>query len=184
MLVGQASPRVITIAGMITAETIERVAERLAQLTFESRLPILAQISSSGGSIIAGWALHEMFLTCGAPVITVGYGYVGSAATVAFQAGVKRFLTANTTLMVHRVRLSLEEAAGESDWYKKQARELETMQAAIERLFVRRTGLPAKRIMEMCEKETELTAVRAVKAGFADKVVRGRRMPKPKKRRK
>ncbi|HTK04491.1 MAG TPA: ATP-dependent Clp protease proteolytic subunit [Candidatus Eisenbacteria bacterium] len=180
---GPGNPRIITITGVIDSETVEKVAAQLAFLNMESPLPIMVQISSSGGGVIAGWALHEMFVTNPSPIITVGYGYVGSAATIAFQGGIRRLLTSNTTLMIHEVSLTLgEDTTLDSRDLRKQGKEMATLQRAIERLFVRRTGLSRAKIKALCKEETEFTAVRAVNAGFADNVVRGRRMPPPRNR--
>lgn len=181
LAVGSGSPRVITITGTIDADNVRLVAASLAGLNHESSLPIVVQIASSGGSVQAGWALHELFVTSPAPVITVGLGYVGSAATVAFQGGVTRFITANTVLMVHEVAISVEDAQLDMGDLRQQVKEMAFIQRQMVRLFVRRTGLSRKKIIALCAKETEFTAKQAVRLGFADKLVLGRRMPKARK---
>ena len=177
-------PRCITIAGPIMSETVEQIADHLALLNAESDEPIVVQITSAGGSIIAGWALHDLFLTNSAPVVTVGFGYVGSAAAVAFQSGVARLISPNTKFMIHEVSLSLgEDASLDEKRIRKELGEMVGLQRNIERMFAKRTGQPIARIRAWCKAETEFTAREAVKHGFADKVLRGRRLPKPAKRR-
>lgn len=177
-------PRVITIVGTIAAETVERVADQLALLNAESSDPIVVQISSGGGSIIAGWAIHDMFLTSAAPIITAGFGYVGSAATVIFQAGLARLLSPNTRLMIHEISRSLTEGTDfDKAGLREELREMSRLQRDIERMFAKRTGQPIDRIRDWCEDETAFSAREAVKHGFADKVLHGRRFPVPRKRR-
>lgn len=176
-------PRIITVAGVIDAETVEQVAGQLAVLNAESDEPILVQLSSSGGHLQSGWALHDLFGTNAAPVITAGFGYVGSAATIAFQGGVVRLLSPNAKLMIHLVGFSTGgDASFDLGDLRKQLKEMSGLQADIERLLARRTGQPLAKIRAWCAKETEFSAREAVKSGFADKVLNIRR-PAPRRRR-
>ncbi|HSD12220.1 MAG TPA: ATP-dependent Clp protease proteolytic subunit [Patescibacteria group bacterium] len=176
-------PRVITVAGIIDAETVERVADQLAGLNAESNDLIMVQLSSSGGHLQSGWALHDLFGTNASPVVTAGFGYVGSAATVAFQGGALRFLSPNAKLMIHLVGFSTGgDASFDLSDVRKQLKEMSELQRDIERLFARRTGQPLAKIRAWCTKETEFSARQAVKAGFADKVLRLRRPPPPRRR--
>lgn len=177
-------PRVITVAGPIDSDTVERVADQLAGLNHESPEPIAVQLSSPGGSLQDGWALHDLFATNASPIITVGFGYVGSAATIAFQAGVLRLLSPNAKLMIHQVGFSAEHARFDVSDMRKQLAEMEGLQRDIERLFARRSGNPITAIRAWCDEEKEFPARDAVKSGFADEVLKARRPPRPKKRRR
>ncbi len=175
-------PRVITIAGVIDAETVEKVADQLAGLNAESDDPIIVQLSSSGGHLQSGWALHDMFGSNPSPVFTAGFGYVGSAATIAFQGGVVRFLSPNAKLMIHLVGFSTGgDASFDLSDLRKQLKEMTGLQRDIERLLARRTGQPLAKIRAWCAAETEFSAPQAVKAGFADKVLAIRRPARPKR---
>lgn len=177
-------PRVITVAGPIDSDTVERVADQLAGLNHESPEPIAVQFSSPGGSLQDGWALHDLFSTNASPIIAVGFGYVGSAATIAFQAGVLRLLSPNAKLMIHQVGFTSEHASFDVTEMRKQLKEMEELQRDIERLFARRSGNPIKTVRAWCDAEKEFTAREAVKSGFADQVLKARRPPRPKKRRR
>lgn len=177
-------PRVITVAGAIDADTVERVAEQLAGLNHESPEVIAVQFSSPGGSLQHGWALHDLFATNASPVITAGFGYVGSAATIAFQAGILRLISPNAKLMIHQVGFSVEHASFDVSELRKQLDEMEGLQRDIERLFARRSGNSIKTVRAWCNEEKEFTAREAVKSGFADQVLKARRPPPPKKRRR
>jgi len=176
-------PRVITVAGVLCSETVEKVADQLAGLNMESSEPIVVQFSSSGGHLQSGWALHDLFTTNAVPVITVGFGYVGSAATVAFQGGVARFLSPNAKLMIHLVGYSTSgDASFDLAELRKNLAEMTGLQKDIERLLARRTGKPLKAIRAWCEKETEFSAKEAVRNGFADRILHARRPKKPRVR--
>lgn len=183
VLIETGHPRVITIAGVIDADVVEKVADQLAGLNAESEGPIVVQISSSGGHLQSGWALHDMFGTNASPVITAGFGYVGSAATVAFQGGVARFLSPNAKLMIHLVGFSTGgDASFDLSDVRTQLKEMTELQRDIERLLARRTGQSLAKIRAWCAKETEFSARQAVKAGFADKVLAIRRPAPPRRR--
>jgi ATP-dependent Clp protease protease subunit len=176
-------PRVITVAGVIDSDTVEKVADQLAALNAESDDVIMVQISSSGGHLQSGWALHDLFGTNASPVVTAGFGYVGSAATIAFQGGALRLLAPNAKLMIHLVGFSTGgDASFDLREIRKQLEEMAGLQRDIERLFARRTGQPIVKIREWCAEETEFSARQAVKAGFADRVLRTRRSPRPPRR--
>ncbi|HTM68669.1 MAG TPA: ATP-dependent Clp protease proteolytic subunit [Candidatus Binatia bacterium] len=170
------SPRVITVTGVINGQDVEKVADRLAGLNMESSEPIIVQFCSSGGHLQSGWALHDLFSTNAVPVITVGFGYVGSAATVAFQGGVARFLAPHAKLMIHLVGFSSEDGISfDLKDMRKQMKEMTELQDDIEKMLARRTGKPLKTIKAWCEEETEFSAREAVKNGFADRVLHARR---------
>lgn len=177
-------PRVITVAGHINSDAVEKVAEQLAGLNHESDDMIAVQFSSPGGSLQDGWALHDLFATNVSPIITVGFGYVGSAATIAFQGGVLRLISPNAKLMIHQVGMMVENAKFDVTDMRKQLKEMEGLQRAIERLFAKRSGNPIARIREWCEEEKEFSAREAVRSGFADRMLKARRMPPPKRRRR
>lgn len=177
-------PRVITVAGPIDSETVERVADQLAGLNHESPEPIAVQFSSPGGSLQDGWALHDLFSTNASPIIAVGFGYVGSAATIAFQAGILRLISPNAKMMIHQVGFTAEHSSFDVTEMRKQLKEMEGLQRHIERLFARRTGNPITVIRAWCDEEKEFSARAAVSAGFADQVLKERRPPRPKKRRR
>jgi ATP-dependent Clp protease protease subunit len=176
-------PRVITVAGPIDSDTVEKVAEQLAGLNQESDDMIAVQFTSPGGSLQDGWALHDLFATNASPVLTVGFGYVGSAATIAFQGGVMRLISPNARLMIHQVGFSAENVRFDVSEMRKQLVEMERLQRDIERLFARRTGNPIAKIRTWCDEEKEFAAREAVKAGFADRILHGRRLNPPKRRR-
>ncbi len=176
-------PRVITVAGRIDFEMVGKVANQLAGLNAESGNPIIVQFSSGGGHLQSGWALHDLFGTNASPVLTAGFGYVGSAATVAFMGGAVRFLSPTAKLMIHLVGFSTD---GDTSFdladIRKRLKKMSELQSDIERFLARRSGQPLAKIRAWCAKETEFSARQAVKAGFADKVLRLRRPPPPRRR--
>jgi ATP-dependent Clp protease protease subunit len=73
-----------------------------------SREPISLFVSSYGGSLDDAFALHDVTRTISCPVHTVALGKCQSAAPMLVACGQTghRFATANTTFMLHDVRLS------------------------------------------------------------------------------
>ena len=60
--------------------------ERLIALSQESEAPIHMLVSSPGGHVESGDAIHDMINFVSAPVTTVGTGWVASAGTHVFLA--------------------------------------------------------------------------------------------------
>lgn len=68
---------------------------------------ITCHLSSGGGDVDTGFAIHDALRCLPNKVIMIGYGSVGSIATVIFCAGKERLLTPNTTLLIHPVSAEL-----------------------------------------------------------------------------
>ena len=165
--------RVIPVSGAIDSDMVASVMYGLAALNGASLDPIHVQIHSHGGSLFAGWALYDLFSTNPSPVFTMGFGYVGSAATLAFQGGVARLLGPNATLMIHQANNTLSENMSFSiKEMHTLAEELEELERSTERMLAKRTKQPLAKIRSWCAKETEFTATAAIRYGLADALLR------------
>lgn len=96
--------RFVLIYGEINHLTARATTERLIALAAESDAPINVLISSPGGHVESGDAIHDMINFISAPVTTVGTGWVASAGTHVFLAAPKerRVCLPNTRFMIHQ----------------------------------------------------------------------------------
>src|SRR6185369_16966503 len=76
--------RIVTIFGEINDKMAHAVCRRLLALSEESDAPINLLISSPGGHVESGDAIHDMIRFVRAPVTAIGTGWVGSAAVHVF----------------------------------------------------------------------------------------------------
>ena len=92
------------VFGEIDDKMARQTCERLILLAQESEAPIQLLISSPGGHVESGDAIHDMIRFVRAPVTTIGSGWVASAGTHIFLAAPKdrRVCLPNTRFMIHQ----------------------------------------------------------------------------------
>ena len=84
----------------------DATCRRLLALAQESDAPITLLISSPGGHVESGDAIHDMIRFVRAPVTVIGTGWVASAGTHIYLAAPKerRLALPNTRFMIHQAR--------------------------------------------------------------------------------
>src|ERR1043165_3590661 len=96
--------RFVMIFGEIDDKMAHATCRRLLALAQESDAPITLLVSSPGGHVESGDAIHDMIRFVRAPVNVVGTGWVASAGTHIFLAAPKarRVCLPNTRFMIHQ----------------------------------------------------------------------------------
>src|SRR5690606_25825849 len=136
--------RYIMLFGEINDKLAHAVCRRLLALSADSDAPITMLISSPGGHVESGDAIHDMIGFVRAPVVTVGTGWVASAAVHIFLAPPpeRRLCLPNTRFMIHQPAGG---AGGRAADIAIQAREIlkirERLAAVIARSDGRRVGM-------------------------------------------
>lgn len=163
----------VEICGEITDETASRVVGQLLTLqTLDSKSPIQVIINSPGGSLYAGLAIFDVLRTMPNPIITLGLGFVGSAALLIYTAGDIRQCTPSTSFFYHNVinfHIMESNNAGEEiykhyKWCNTQLRDLIT----------KRLDLDKKQFTQIFGDSTThryLTSREAKKHGVVHKVI-------------
>src|SRR5690606_14511559 len=115
--------RFIYVFGPINQDSARRVCETLVAMDQVSAEPIRLLISSPGGHVESGDAIHDMIRFVNAPVIVIGSGWVASAGTHIFLAAEKqnRVCLPNTRFMIHQ---PLGGAGGQATDIAIQAKEI------------------------------------------------------------
>jgi ATP-dependent Clp protease protease subunit len=124
-------------------------------------------ISSDGGDVSTGFAIYDMLNRHEANKVVRVMGLAASMASVIAMAGDEVVMPGNAMLMIHNPWGGV---MGESKEIKSFAAALDMMQANIQDAYVKRTGMDAADVAEMMDVETWLTADKALKLGFADRV--------------
>ncbi|QPA33424.1 head maturation protease, ClpP-related [Thermaerobacillus caldiproteolyticus] len=130
---------------------------------------ITVRINSGGGSAFAGLTIYEILKSHKATIITRVDGLAASAASIIAMAGDKIIMGTGAMLMIHNPWTI---AIGESKDLRHTADVLDKVSQSLISVYSDRTGLDAKEIKKMLDKETWLTADEAVEKGFADEVDR------------
>ena len=162
--------RFVLLFGEIDHLTARIACERLIALAQDSEAPITMLISSPGGHVESGDAIHDLIRFVRAPVTTVGTGWVASAGTHAFLAAPKerRVCLPNTRFMIHQPSGG---AGGQSTDIAIQAKEILRTRERIARVIAAQTGTPIERIRVDMERDYWMSAEEAIDYGIVSRIV-------------
>jgi ATP-dependent Clp protease, protease subunit len=162
--------RFVLVFGEIDHALAQVTCERLIALAQESDAPIRVLVSSPGGHVESGDAIHDMIRFVRAPVTMIGTGWVASAGTHIFLAAPKerRFCLPNTRFMIHQPGGG---AAGHASDIAIQAREILRTRERVARVIARETGQPIEKVRNDMERDFWMTAEEAIAYGIVSAVV-------------
>ena len=166
--------RFVFVFGEITHALARATCTRLIALAEESEAPISVLISSPGGHVESGDAIHDIIRFVRAPVTTVGTGWVASAGTHVFLAAAKerRVCLPNTRFMIHQPGGG---AGGPATDIAIQAKEILRTRERIAKVISKQTGQPLPKVLADMERDFWLNAEEAVQYGLVSRVVENAR---------
>jgi len=137
--------RFVLVFGEIDHELARVTCERLIALAEESDAPIRVLVSSPGGHVESGDAIHDMIRFVRAPITTIGTGWVASAGTHIFLAAPKerRVCLPNPRFMFHQPGGG---AGGRASDIAIQAKEMLRTRERVARVIARETGQPLAKV--------------------------------------
>jgi ATP-dependent Clp protease protease subunit len=144
--------------------------ERLVALAQESEAPIRMLISSPGGHVESGDAIHDMIRFVRAPVTTIGTGWVASAGTHIFLAAPKarRVCLPNTRFMIHQPGGG---TGGPAMDIAIQAKEILRTRERIARVISKETGKPVEKVLADMERDFWMSAQEAIEYGVVSRII-------------
>lgn len=162
--------RMVLVFGEIDDKLASRVCTRMLALAQDSDAPIRLLISSPGGHVESGDAIHDMIRFVNAPVITVGTGWVGSAAAHVFLSPPKehRVCLPNTRFLIHQPAGG---AGGQATDIAIQAEQILRTRERIARVISQQTGQPFERVARDIERDYWMNAEEAVDYGIASRII-------------
>jgi ATP-dependent Clp protease protease subunit len=162
--------RFVLLFGDVNHQLARTICERLIALAQQSSAPIRMLISSPGGHVESGDAIHDVMRFINAPVSTIGTGWVASAGTHIFLAVPKerRFCLPNTRFMIHQ---PLGGAGGPASDIAIQAKEILRTRERIARVIAKQTGQPYERVIVDMERDFWMSAKEAIEYGIVSRVV-------------
>jgi len=162
--------RFVLVFGEINHSQARATCERLIALTQESEAPINVLISSPGGHVESGDAIHDMIRFVRAPVTTVGTGWVASAGTHIFLAAPKdrRVCLPNTRFMIHQPGGGV---GGPATDIAIQAKEILRTRERIARVIAKQTDQPLKKVLADMERDFWMSAEEAIEYGIVSRVI-------------
>ena len=162
--------RFVLVFGEVDHAMARSTCERLIALAEESDAPIQVMVSSPGGHVESGDAIHDMIRFVRAPVTTIGSGWVASAGTHIFLAAPpqRRVCLPNTRFMIHQPAGG---AGGPATDIAIQAKEILRTRERIAKVISRETGKPIEKVRSDMERDYWMSAEEAIAYGIVSRVV-------------
>ena len=162
--------RYVLVFGAIDDKLAHATCRRLLALSEESDAPITMLISSPGGHVESGDAIHDMIRFVRAPVTVVGTGWVASAGAHIFLAAPKerRLCLPNTRFMIHQPAGG---AGGQATDIAIQAKEILRTRERIARVISKQTGKPYDSVRVDIERDFWMSAQEAIDYGIVSRII-------------
>ena len=163
--------RIIFLTGPINDEIATLTVAQLLFLEADNpKKEIAMYINSPGGVVTSGLAIYDtmQFIRC--PVSTLCVGQAASMGSLLLAAGEKnmRFALPNAKIMIHQPSGGYQ---GQVTDILIHAKEVESLKARLNEIYVHHTGKDIKAIENALERDNFLTATMARDFGIVDKVV-------------
>ncbi|MBX3619823.1 MAG: ATP-dependent Clp protease proteolytic subunit [Rhizobacter sp.] len=162
--------RYVLVFGEVNDKLAQATCRRLLALSEASDAPINMLISSPGGHVESGDAIHDMIRFVRAPVTVVGTGWVASAGAHIFLAAPKerRLCLPNTRFMIHQPAGG---AGGQATDIAIQAKEILRTRERIARVISKQTGKPYDTVKADMERDFWLSAEEAIDYGIVSRII-------------
>jgi len=171
--------RIIFLTGGVNDSVASLICAQL--LFLESENPnkdIAFYINSPGGVVTAGLAIYDTMQYIRCDVSTLCVGQAASMGSLLLAAGAKgkRYGLPNSRIMIHQPSGGFQ---GQAADIEIQAREILTLRARLNEIYVKHTGKPLDQIEKAMDRDNFMNAYEAKDFGLIDQVVVER--PRPEK---
>ena len=162
--------RTVLVFGTITDTVASETVRKLLALDAESDAPITVIVSSPGGHLESGDAIHDVVRFISSPVNMVGTGWVGSAATHLYLGAPRErsFCLPQTRFLIHQPSGG---AGGPASDMALQAKEIIKARERIAQVIARETGQPVERVRADIERDLWMPADEAVAYGLVSRII-------------
>lgn len=163
--------RIIFLTGAVHDEVASLICAQL--LFLESENPdkdISFYINSPGGVVTSGLAIYDTMRYIRPDVSTVCIGQAASMGSLLLCAGTpgKRYALPNSRVMIHQPSGG---AQGQASDIEIQAREILSLRARLNDMYVEHTGNDLKKIEKAMDRDNFMSAEEAKEFGLLDEVV-------------
>ena len=161
--------RTVLVAGTVDQEMAEKVITQLFILNNDSHDPIKVVITSPGGHVDSGYAIHDVMRCIESPVITIGAGWVAIAVPILFGGDKgKRLSLPNTRYLLHQPSGG---AGGQASDIRIEAQEILKIRERINKMIAVETGQPVEKIAKDSDRNFWMNAEEALAYGIVSKIV-------------
>lgn len=130
-------------------------------------------MNSPGGDEYHGLAIFDAIKNCKSPTVTKVYGHAMSMGSWILQASDKRYMTANSTMLLHYGTLNYEGHTKDFQRWAEESKRLDALMedTYLERIKEKHPRYTREQLKELISFDKFLTAKEAVDLGLADRVI-------------
>jgi ATP-dependent Clp protease protease subunit len=162
--------RTVLVSGQVDEKLAERAISQLLILNSVNHDPIRMVITSQGGHVDSGFAIHDMMKFIESPVITLGAGWVASIGVPILLGAEKdsRYSLPNTRFLLHQPSGG---AGGQASDIRIAAEEILKLRERINRLIAGETGNSAEQVENDSDRNFWMNSEEALEYGLITKIV-------------
>ena len=162
--------RTVIVSGAVDDKLAERTIEKLLVLEAENHDPIRIMITSQGGHVDSGMAIHDLLRFIESPVITIGAGWVASIAVpILFGAPrARRYSLPHTRFLLHQPSGG---AGGQATDIRIEAEEILKVRERLNALIAAETGQSVERVAKDSDRNFWMDANQACEYGLVSQVI-------------
>ena len=162
--------RTVLVNGEVDPEMAQKVISQLLILDSDSHDPIKVIVTSPGGHVDSGYAIHDVMNFIESPIITIGAGCVASIAVPIFFGAAKghRFSLPSTRFLIHQPSGG---AGGQAADIRIEAQEIIKIRKRINEMISEETGQDVEKVAKDSERNFWMTSQEALDYGIVDKIV-------------
>ena len=163
--------RTILLAGQVDEKFAEKVMAQLLVLNGISHDPIRLVITTPGGHVDSGYAIHDLIRFIESPVITVGAGWVASIGVPILLAAEKdqRYSLPNTRFLLHQPSGG---AGGQAADIRIAAEEILKLRSRLNHLIAEETGQSVEKVEQDSDRNFWMDAEQALEYGLVSRLIR------------
>ncbi len=162
--------RTVLMSGQIDQELAESVISQLLVLDAESNDTIRVFVTSQGGHVDSGFAIHDVLRFIKSDVVCIGAGWVASIAVPILLGAPKkkRFALPNTRFLLHQPSGG---AGGQAADIRIEAQEILKIRSKLNELIAEETGQDPEKVAKDSDRNFWMSAEEAKKYGLIAKVI-------------
>ena len=151
---------------MECAAEAAKVALSESNLIDEPRISIF--INSDGGDVLTALSAMDQLIRMKISINTICDGLCASAATFLLLAGDERFMTKNSSLLIHQLRVSLDGTCSDINDENINVNKLDSR---MKNVYLSRTTFCEKKLSKLFKHELELDSDQCIKYGIVGKII-------------
>ncbi len=162
--------RTVLVSGAVDDKLAEKTIAQLLILDAENHEPIRVIITSQGGHVDSGFAIHDILRFIESPIVTIGAGWVASIAVPILFGAPKerRYALPNTRFLLHQPTGG---TGGQASDIRIEAEEILKVRGKLNALIAAETGQDVERVTKDSDRNFWMDAEQAKQYGLIGQVV-------------